>query len=102
MSPDTIPNKITVERVIRQMLSDKSERQMIADAAGWSDVSSTSSRVLSGQQGILLNDLDRVINAAGLIVVSPRYLDWLAMGARIGANCWCERNNMGGSCGGFN
>ena len=102
MSPDTTQRQITVAKVIRQMLSDKADRQLIALAAGWSDPSSTSSRVLSGQQGILLDDLDKVITAAGLTIVTPKYLDWLAIGARIGANCWCERNNMGGSCGGLN
>lgn len=100
MSPDTT-TKITIEKIVRQMLSDKEGRLVIAQAAGWKDPSSTSSRVISGQQGLMLEDIDAIVQAAGLTVVSPKYLDWLATGARIGANCWCERNNMGGSCGGL-
>lgn len=90
--------RLTVERVLRDALSDPRRRESISEAAGWRDSSSTSSRVLSGQQGLQLDKLDAVLLAAGLTVVTPGYLDWLSKGAVMGANCWCERNSMG-ACG---
>ena len=90
--------RVTVAKVLREALSDKEKRDLIAQAAGWKDPSSASSRVLSDQQGLPLEKLDGILQAAGLTVVTPGYLDWLAKGAIIGAHCWCERNSMG-TCG---
>ncbi len=90
--------RITVKKVLREALADTKRRELIAAAAGWKDASSASSRVLSDQQGLPLEKLDEILSAAGLSVVTPAYLDWLAQGAIIGAHCWCERNSMG-TCG---
>lgn len=90
--------RITVNKVLREALADKEKRDVIATAAGWKDASSAASRVLSDQQGLPLDRLDAILQAAGLTVVTPGYLDWLARGAIIGAHCWCERNSMG-TCG---
>lgn len=91
-------SRITVRKVLREALADKEKRDAIAKAAGWKDPSSAASRVLSDQQGLSLDKLDDVLAAAGLAIVTPGYLDWLARGAIIGAHCWCERNSMG-TCG---
>ena len=102
MSSGHIPTppraRITVKKVLRDALADKERRDDIARAAGWKDASSAASRVLSDQQGLSLDKLDDILAAAGLTVVTPSYLDWLARGAIIGAHCWCERNSMG-TCG---
>ncbi|NYT76538.1 DNA-binding protein [Alcaligenaceae bacterium] len=90
--------RVTAEKVLRDALSDKKRRDSIALAAGWKDASSAASRVLSGQQGLPLDRLDDILTEAGLTIVTPSYLDWLAKGAIIGAHCWCERNSMG-TCG---
>jgi len=90
----------TVEQIIRSRLGNPATRDEIATAVGWKDPSSSSSRVLSGQQGIQLKDMNRLIAACGMVLVDPQYLDWLKYGAQLGANCWCERNNMAGACAG--
>lgn len=90
----------SVEQVVRSCLGNPKMRDDIAAAVGWRDPSSSISRVLSGGQGIQLKDLDSLLKECGLIMVTPRYLDWLTYGAQIGANCWCERNNMSGACSG--
>ncbi|NYT59447.1 DNA-binding protein [Alcaligenaceae bacterium] len=90
--------RATVKKVLRDALADKVKRDAVAKAAGWKDPSSAASRVLSDQQGLSLDKLDDILSAAGLTVVTPSYLDWLARGAIIGAHCWCERNSMG-TCG---
>lgn len=90
--------RITVKKALRDALSDKVRRDAIAAAAGWMDPSSAASRVLSDKQGLPLEKLDEILQAAGLTVVTPSYLDWLAQGSIIGAHCWCARNSMG-SCG---
>lgn len=88
----------SVDQHIRECLSNKATRERIADAVGWKDPSSSASRVISGGQGILLQDLSPMLAACGLMLVDKRYLDWLQFGARLGANCWCERNDMPGAC----
>lgn len=90
--------RLTVNKVLREALADKERRDAVAVAAGWKDASSAASRVLSDQQGLPLDKLDAILHAAGLTVVTPAYLDWLARGAIIGAHCYCERNSMG-TCG---
>ena len=91
-------SRITVKKALRDALSDKQRREAIATAAGWKDASSAASRVLSDQQGLPLEKIDEILLAAGLTVVTPRYLDWLGQGSIIGAHCWCARNSMG-ACG---
>lgn len=90
----------TVEQIIRSRLGNPATRDDIAKAVGWKDASSSASRVLSGQQGIQLRDMNSLLAACGLVLVDPKYLDWLKYGAQLGANCWCERNNMSGACSG--
>jgi len=90
----------SVEQVVRSCLGNPKMRDDIASAVGWRDPSSSISRVLSGGQGVLLKDLNPLLAACGLVLVDPRYLDWLKYGAQLGANCWCERNNMAGACAG--
>lgn len=88
----------SVDQHIRECLNNKAIREKIAAAVGWKDPSSTASRVLSGGQGIQLEDLPPLLSECGLTVVDKRYLDWLQIGTQIGANCWCERNNRPGAC----
>ena len=91
------PQKPSMERAFRQALTDPSVRQAARERLGWDD--SQVSRFLSGQTGLTIDKIDAAIEVLGMVVTTPRYMDFLAYGASIGANCHCARAGMG-ECGG--
>ena len=84
----------TIERMLRAQLSQPGNA--VADAAGW-DASNTS-RFLSGQQGVPIGKIDAVVQAAGFVLVSRKYLEAIGTLGEVGANCKCAREG-GGECG---
>ncbi|WP_343593896.1 DNA-binding protein [Paracidovorax wautersii] len=84
----------TIERVLRHHLSQPGSA--VADAAGWD--SGNVSRFLSNQQGVTISKIDAVVNAAGFVLVSRRYLEAIGTLSEVGANCHCARAG-GGECG---
>ncbi len=90
------PQRPSMERAFRQALTDPSVRQTVRDRMGWDD--SQVSRFLSGQMGLTIDKIDQAIDVLGMVVTSPSYMDFLAYGAKIGANCHCARAGMG-ECG---
>lgn len=91
-----LPQKPSMERSFRRMLSDPHQRSRIKDALEWDD--SQVSRFMSGQQGIPIDKIDAAIDAMGMVVTSRQYLDFLAYGSQIGTACHCARVGMG-ECG---
>jgi len=91
------PQKPSMERAFRQALTDPELRSQACSRLGWDD--SQVSRFLSGQMGLPINKIDAAIEVLGMVVTTPRYMDFLAYGASIGANCHCARAGMG-ECGG--
>lgn len=90
------PQKPSMERAFRQALTDPAMRQNVRDRLGWDD--SQVSRFLSGQSGLTIDKVDAAMEVLGMVVTTPRYMDFLAYGASIGANCHCARAGMG-ECG---
>lgn len=90
------PQKPSMERAFRQALTDPSVRQAARSRLGWDE--SQVSRFLSGQTGLTIDKIDAAIEVLGMVVTTPRYMDFLAYGASIGANCHCARAGMG-ECG---
>jgi len=88
--------KPSMEREFRQALTDPRTKAVVRDALGWDE--SQVSRFLSGGMGITIDKVDAAISALGAVVTSPAYMDFLAYGAKIGANCHCARAGMG-ECG---
>lgn len=88
--------KPALETALRAALSDPSKKAQILDETGWHD--SMPSKVLSGDSGITLDKLDRVLSALGLVIVSTEYMDYLAFGNEIGTHCSCARAGYG-ACG---
>lgn len=87
------------ETLLRNMLRsmDKAKRMEVMQAAGWKDESSIS-QVLNGSAGIKLDHLDAVLKVFGLSIVEQWYMDYLARGNSIGANC-CRARLSQGTCG---
>ncbi|MNK69783.1 hypothetical protein D3C87_891790 [compost metagenome] len=87
------------ETLLRSMLRnmDKAKRMEVMQAAGWKDESSIS-QVLNGGSGIKLEHLDAVLKVFGLSIVEQWYMDYLAHGNSIGANC-CRARLSQGTCG---
>lgn len=83
-------------RSFRQYLTDPRLKPTVMEALGWDD--SQVSRFLSNQMGITIDKIDAAIEVLGMVVTSPGYMDFLAYGAKIGANCHCARAGMG-ECG---
>jgi len=92
-----ITQRPTMERAFRTALADPALRRSVCDRLGWDD--SQVSRFLSGQMGLTIDKVDAAIEVLGMVVTTPQYMDFLAYGARIGANCHCARQGMG-ECGG--
>lgn len=84
-----LKRKPAFESALRSALADPAKRSAILEQTGWHD--SMVSKVLSGDAGITLDKLDKSLNALGLVVVSRRYMDYLAFGNEIGTNCACAR-----------
>ena len=95
-APVQFQQKPSMERAFRHALTDPATRGRARERLGWDD--SQVSRFLSGQQGVPIDKLDAAIDVLGMVVTTPGYLDFLAYGARIGANCHCVRQGMG-ECG---
>ncbi|OFV50058.1 hypothetical protein [Oligella sp. HMSC09E12] len=85
--------KPALETALRAALSDPSKKAQILEETGWHD--SMPSKVLSGDSGITLDKLDRVLSSLGLVIVSTEYMNYLAYGNEIGTHCACARAGFG-------
>lgn len=90
------PQRPSMERNFRNVLTDPRTRSTVRDALGWDE--SQVSRYLSGSQGITIDKIDAAIEALGMVVTTRRYLDFLAYGAQVGTACHCARIGAG-ECG---
>lgn len=87
--------KPNIEHALRDLLNGP-DRKRAAEQMGW-DASETS-RFLSGQRGILINEIDKAIELAEYALVSRPYLDAIATLCKVGAACECARAGSG-ECG---
>lgn len=87
------------ETLIRKALTtmSKAKRADVMQAAGWKDESSIT-QVLNNNAGIKLEQLDAILEEFGLSIVEKWYMDYLARGNTIGANC-CRARLSQGTCG---
>lgn len=87
------------ETLIRKALTtmSKATRAEVMQAAGWKDESSIT-QVLNNNAGIKLEQLDAILKVFGLSIVEQWYMDYLARGNAIGANC-CRARLSQGTCG---
>ncbi|CAB3846330.1 MAG: hypothetical protein ACWGIK_00755 [Achromobacter pulmonis] len=87
------------ETLIRKALTtmSKARRAEVMQAAGWKDESSIT-QVLNNNAGIKLEQLDAILEVFGLSIVEQWYMDYLARGNAIGANC-CRARLSQGTCG---
>ncbi|USY26690.1 helix-turn-helix domain-containing protein [Alcaligenes sp. 1735tsa3] len=93
---DNRPQRPSMDRAFRQALTDPSFKASFRERLGWDE--SQVSRFLSGQMGLTIDKIDQAIELLGMVVTTPSYIDFLAYGARIGANCHCVRQGLG-ECG---
>lgn len=91
-----LPQRPSMERAFRRVLTDPVLRAKARDRMGWDD--SQVSRFISGQTGLTIDKVDLAIEVLGMVVTTPSYMDFLAYGAKIGAACHCARAGMG-ECG---
>lgn len=87
--------KPSLAQALRDVLTGH-ERKRAADKLGWDP--SEVSRFLSGQRGILLDDLDKAIEVTEYAMVTRPYLDAIATLCKVGAACECARQGAG-ECG---
>lgn len=87
------------ETLIRKALTtmSKAKRADVMQAARWKDESSIT-QVLGNNAGIKLEQLDAILEEFGLAIVEKWYMDYLARGNTIGANC-CRARLSQGTCG---
>lgn len=87
------------ETLVRKALTtmSKAKRADVMQAAGWKDESSIT-QVLNNNAGIKLEQLDAILEVFGLSIVEQWYMDYLARGNAIGANC-CRARLSQGTCG---
>nr|WP_301291172.1 helix-turn-helix transcriptional regulator [Robbsia andropogonis] len=85
-----------MESAFRQAASNADLQSRVLEVTGWDR--SMISKVISGGAGITLDKLDSVLEVLGLVITTPGYMDWLAQGNEIGANCKCARRGYG-ACG---
>lgn len=85
-----LKRKPAFEAALRGALADPDKRGRIIESTGWHD--SMVSKVLAGDSGITLDKLDKALGALDLVVVSRKYMDYLAYGNEIGTNCACARS----------
>lgn len=90
-APDAQDDPILVS-MIKNL--DKRGRMEIAELTGWQDDSSVS-HCLSGKVGIPLQKLDAILKYFDLAIVERGYMDYLAKGNAIGANCCKARLSLG-------
>ena len=91
-----VPQAPSMARSFRQYLTDPRLKPTVMEALGWDD--SQVSRFLSGGMGVTIDKIDAAIEVLGMVVTTPAYMDFLAYGAKIGANCHCARAGAG-DCG---
>lgn len=87
------------ETLVRKALTtmSKAKRADVMQAAGWKDESSIT-QVVNNNAGIKLEQLDAILEQFGLSIVEQWYMDYLARGNAIGANC-CRARLSQGTCG---
>ena len=90
--------KPSMEQALRNALTNPKSCALVRERLGWDG--SQVSKFLSGQMGVTIDKIDAAIEVLGMVVTTPGYMDFLAYGARIGANCHCARAGMG-ECGGM-
>lgn len=88
--------RATIERALRTALKDEVTAESIKAATGWDD--SAVSRVKSDTQGVVLSKLDALVEAAGYVLVTRRYLDAIGTLSEVGVHCECARSGLG-ECG---
>lgn len=72
----------------------KAKRIDLLTACGWKNDSSIS-QILKGNAGVMLVDLEPMLEVLGLTIVEKEYMDYLATGNTIGANCCRARASQG-------
>lgn len=87
--------KPNIEQALRDMLTGP-DRKRAAEKIGWD--ASEVSRFLSGQRGVMINEIDKAIEVAEYALVSRPYLDAIATLCKVGAACECARQGAG-ECG---
>lgn len=88
--------KPSMEQALRNALTNPRTCGYVRDRLSWD--SSQVSKFLSGTMGLTIDKVDAAIEALGMVVTTPAYMDFLAYGAKIGANCHCARAGAG-DCG---
>lgn len=88
--------KPSMEQALRNALTNPKTCGVMRDRLGWD--ASQVSKFLSGGMGVTIDKVDVAIEALGMVVTTPGYMDFLAYGAKIGANCHCARAGAG-DCG---
>lgn len=87
-----------IQHALRTALKDDRRTAAIKEVTGWDE--SQVSRIKSDQQGIVLSKLDAVVEAAGFVLVTRRYLDAISTLSEVGVHCECARSGVG-ECGGL-
>jgi len=88
--------KPSMEQLLRNALTHPRTCTVVRERLEWD--SSQVSKFLSGQMGVTIDKIDAAIEVLGMVVTTPSYMDFLAYGAKIGANCYCARAGAG-ECG---
>lgn len=84
-----------IEEALRRALTGL-DKKRVADKIGWD--ASEVSRFLGGQRGVLINEIDDVIEVVEFALVSRPYLDAITTLCKVGAACECARQGAG-ECG---
>lgn len=83
----------TIETALRAALTDGKTCRDIQAALGW-DAPSVS-RFQSEQLGVKISKIDALVQAAGYVLVTRRYLDSLTCLGEVGMFCECARSGKG-------
>lgn len=84
-----------IEEALRRALTGL-DKKRVADRIGWD--ASEVSRFLGGQRGVLITEIDDVIEVVEFALVSRPYLDAITTLCKVGAACECARQGAG-ECG---
>lgn len=84
-----------IEEALRRALTGL-DKKRVADKIGWD--ASEVSRFLGGQRGVLITEIDAVIEVVEFALVSRPYLDAISTLCKVGAACECARQGAG-ECG---
>ncbi|RIQ55243.1 hypothetical protein [Bordetella avium] len=87
------------ETLLRKALANmtKAQKLEIMKECGWKDESSIT-QIINGTVGIKIWQLDAILRVFGMAIVEQWYMDYLARGNSIGANC-CRARLSQGTCG---